>query len=106
MLVCDNLGDHLIGNVYVRYSTEEDAATALAALNGRWYSGRQVTAEFSPVTEFKEARCRQFDEMGCNRGGYCNFMHLKKIPRDFVEELLTTQPHRSPDKPVGGGGDR
>ena len=36
LLVCDNLSDHLIGNVYVKYNSEEDAAAALAALNGRW----------------------------------------------------------------------
>ena len=31
----------------------------------RRYSGRQVVAEYSPVTDFREARCRQFDEQGC-----------------------------------------
>ena len=80
VLVCDNLGDHLIGNVYIKFFDEEDTAKALAALNGRWYGGRQVKAEYSPVTEFREARCRQFDEQGCARGPWCNFMHLKGIP--------------------------
>lgn len=39
MHVCDNVGDHLIGNVYARYDYEEEAATAVAALNTRWYAG-------------------------------------------------------------------
>jgi splicing factor U2AF 35 kDa subunit len=80
LIVLDNLGDHLIGernlglaalreplyvrasfagNVYVKYFQEEDAMKALQAINGRWYSGRQVQAEYSIVTEFAEARCRQ-----------------------------------------------
>jgi hypothetical protein len=40
-----------------------------------------VVAEFSPVTDFREATCRQFEENTCNRGGYCNFMHVKPISR-------------------------
>ena len=43
MLVCDNMADHLIGNVYIKFSDEEEAAAALTALNGRWYAGRQVS---------------------------------------------------------------
>ena len=63
--------------MYVKYRQEEEAADALKALHGRFYSGSSVQAEFSPVTEFREARCRQFDETGCGRGPWCNFMHLK-----------------------------
>ena len=44
------------GNVYVKYFTEEDAMTAKDNLNGRFYAGRHICAEFSPVTEFREAR--------------------------------------------------
>lgn len=104
LLVADNLGDHLIGNVYIKYHNEEDAQKALGALNGRWYAGRRIAAEYSPVTEFREARCRQFDERGCDRGGYCNFMHLKKVPHDFARELMSTQPHAGENEPVGRGG--
>jgi len=78
--VVENLGDHMFGNVYVKYSSEEEAEKCLQGLNGRYYGGRLLTTEYSPVTEFREARCRQFDEDVCARGGYCNFMHLKKIP--------------------------
>jgi splicing factor U2AF subunit len=37
--VCSNLGDHLNGNVYVKYFTEEDAMKALNATRGRYYAG-------------------------------------------------------------------
>ena len=37
--VCDNVGDHLIGNVYARYEWETEAQAAVDALNNRWYAG-------------------------------------------------------------------
>lgn len=39
MHVCDNVGDHLIGNVYARYDWEEEAQRAVDGLNDRWYAG-------------------------------------------------------------------
>ena len=39
MYVCDNVGDHLIGNVYVRFRYEEDAQKAVDSLNSRFYAG-------------------------------------------------------------------
>lgn len=41
MNVCDNLGDHLVGNVYIMFENEEDAEKAVLDLNNRWYAGRQ-----------------------------------------------------------------
>eukprot|EP00953_Heterococcus_sp_UTEX-ZZ885_P020399 11415-Heterococcus_DN1.PRE.1 len=107
MNVCDNLGDHLVGNVYVKrsackqsaataqtvsasklqillscnpasssFADEDDADSALKGLFGRWYAGRPMVPEFSPVTDFREARCRQYDDGTCQRGGQCNFMHV------------------------------
>ncbi|XP_074652374.1 splicing factor U2AF 26 kDa subunit-like isoform X1 [Tubulanus polymorphus] len=102
MNVCDNLGDHLVGCVYVKFRYEEDAEKAVADLNNRWFNGRPIHAELSPVTDFREACCRQY-EMGCKnrqntsnpsyenrectRGGFCNFMHLKPISRELRREL-------------------
>ena len=37
MNVCDNLGDHLVGNVFVKFKREEDAEKAVADLNNRWW---------------------------------------------------------------------
>ena len=39
MQVCDNVGDHLIGNVYARYEWETEAQAAVDNLNDRWYAG-------------------------------------------------------------------
>lgn len=83
----ENLGDHMFGNVYIKYRDETDAEKCLAAMNGRYYAGRMLAPEYSPVTDFSEARCRQFDEGECKRGGYCNFMHLKHVSRHLRRTL-------------------
>lgn len=79
--VCDNVADHMVGNVYIKFRDEESAARCLQGLQNRYYAGRPVNAEFSPVTDFREATCRQYEENTCNRGGYCNFMHIKPISK-------------------------
>ncbi|MCL7052178.1 hypothetical protein MKW94_021186 [Papaver nudicaule] len=86
--ICDNLADHMVGNVYVQFREEEHAANALRNLTGRFYAGRPIIVDFSPVTDFREATCRQYEENTCNRGGYCNFMHLKKISRELRRQLF------------------
>ncbi|XP_036413427.1 splicing factor U2AF 35 kDa subunit-like isoform X1 [Colossoma macropomum] len=87
MNVCDNLGDHLVGNVYVKFRYEEDAEKAVLDLNNRWFNGQPIHAELSPVTDFREACCRQYEMGECTRGGFCNFMHLKPISRELRREL-------------------
>lgn len=87
MNVCDNLGEHLLGNIYVKFDDEEDAAKAHKALYGRFYAGKPIICEYSPVTDFRESRCRQFDDGTCTRGGYCNFMHIRTIKRDLMEQF-------------------
>lgn len=86
--ICDNLADHMVGNVYVQFREEEHAASAVQNLTGRFYAGRPIIVDFSPVTDFREATCRQYEENVCNRGGYCNFMHLKKISKDLRRQLF------------------
>jgi len=85
--VIENLGDHMFGNLYVKFRQEDDAEKCLKALSGRYYAGRLIMPEYSPVTDFREARCRQFEESECARGGYCNFMHLKRVPRQLRRML-------------------
>ncbi|KNA10885.1 hypothetical protein SOVF_140170 [Spinacia oleracea] len=114
--ICDNLADHMVGNVYVQFREEEHAAEAVRNLSGRFYAGRPIIVDFSPVTDFREATCRQYEENVCNRGGYCNFMHLKKISRELRRQLFgryrrrrsrsrshSPQRHRGHgDRPQGG----
>ena len=85
--VCDNSADHLVGNVYAKFNNEEDASKAIKALDGRPYAGRPIEVEPSPVRDFREATCRQYEEGVCTRGSYCNFLHLKPISREMRREL-------------------
>lgn len=105
--VCDNVGDHLIGNVYARYEWETEAQSAVDNLNNRWYAGRPLYAELSPVTDFREACCRQNENGECNRGGFCNFMHLRLASKELVSSLRAGQRIERrvnpPKETVGGG---
>merc|ERR1711904_527871 len=79
-----------------KYYHEEDAERALGKLTGRFYSGKLIQAEYTTVSDFREARCRAFHETRCNRGAYCNFLHIKHIPkaikRRVVREMYDEHP--------------
>lgn len=81
MHVCDNVGDHLLGNVYARYEWEAEAQHAVDALNDRWYGNRPLHAELSPVTDFREACCRQNELGECKREG--------SVRRPWYDPILT-----------------
>merc|ERR1739838_647012 len=106
MNVCDNLGDHLVGNVYIKFREEEDAAKAVTDLNNRWYNGLPIYCELSPVTDFREACCRQYEMGECTRGGFCNFMHLKPISKHLRKKLYNRRSKEkqgyNPDRCRGG----
>jgi len=93
--VCDNIGEHMIGNVYIKFFREEDAERCLKALDNRWFNGQPIYIEFSPVSNFYEACCRQYEQGGCTKGAFCNFMHLKSISRELRRELYG---NRSPPR--------
>ncbi|GAA5867145.1 hypothetical protein JCM8547_006253 [Rhodosporidiobolus lusitaniae] len=99
MHVCDNVGDHLIGNVYARYDWEDEAGKAVEELNKRWFNGRPIYAELSPVTDFREACCKQNDMGNCDRGGFCNFMHLRHPSRPLLRELQRQQRKERKENP-------
>lgn len=91
MNVCDNVGDHLVGNVYVRFKWEADAGKADKSLNERYYAGKPLYAELSPVTDFREACCRQYENNECTRGGFCNFMHMRVVTPAIRKDLFQAQ---------------
>ncbi|MFH4978904.1 hypothetical protein AB6A40_005613 [Gnathostoma spinigerum] len=87
MNVCDNVGEHMFGNVYVKFRHEESADRAVSDLNSRWFNGRPIHCELSPVVDFRDACCRQYEIGECSRGGFCNFMHLKKVSKNIRRKL-------------------
>ena len=40
--VCNNLGDHLMGNVYAKFVDEDGASAAQQALHGRFYASKLI----------------------------------------------------------------
>ena len=88
MHVLDNLGEHMLGNIYVRFKNEDDAENVKKNVSGRYFDSILVMPEYSPVTDFYEGRCRQFDTNTCRRGSHCNFMHIKKIRKDLLRVLF------------------
>ena len=55
MNVCDNLGDHLVGNVYIKFRYEEDAEKAVKDLDNRWYNGEAYILLCIPIVRFKDS---------------------------------------------------
>jgi len=97
VIVVENTMPYMLGNVYVKYRFEEDAAKALTGLTGRYYMGKLISAEYAPVTDFREARCRAHHETRCSRLGCCRFLHFKHIPkavkRRVAREMYRDNPH-------------
>merc|ERR1719335_188757 len=88
LVVLDNVSEHMVGNVYVKYYREESAIKAMECLGSRFYGSRLILPEYSPVADFREARCRAFHETRCTRGGLCNFMHVKHIPKAVKRKVV------------------
>jgi len=95
MHVCDNISEHLIGNLYCKFSNEDESQKALQNLNGRFYGGKPIFAELSPVTNFRDARCKDYDKGECSRGGFCNFLHIRHIGRELQRMLYSGHKKRS-----------
>ncbi|KAK3734361.1 hypothetical protein QZH41_016664, partial [Actinostola sp. cb2023] len=85
--VCCNHEPHLRGNVYVQFSSENETAQAFAAFNGRWYAGRQLSCEYSPVTKWRSAICGFFTRNRCPRGKNCNFLHVYRNPGNAFRNM-------------------
>ena len=65
--VVDNLGDHLIGNVYARFNDEAGASKAFNALAGKYYNSKLVEEEYCPISKISWSKCRFFDEGNCEK---------------------------------------
>lgn len=91
IVICENNNIHLKGNVYIKFSTKESAANCNQELNNRWYNGRPIYSELSPVRSFEEATCRKHDFGRCERGDMCNYMHIKRAPPTITNNLFDSQ---------------
>lgn len=88
-MTMQNTGDHMIGNTFVKYADEEQAAQCLKSVTDRFYAGLKVKAKYSPITDFENARCRDYMQQECKRGKFCNFAHFMETPK-WLEDHLTS----------------
>merc|ERR1719498_1793758 len=102
VVVVDNTIDYMLGNVYVRYRHEDCAGKALVGLTGRYYFGKLISAEYSPVADFREARCRAHHETRCTRVGACRFLHIKHIPKAIKRRVARQMYKEHPEFLRGG----
>ena len=58
--VCENLSDHLSGNVYAKFYEEDDAEKALQKLVGRFYGGKPILASFCLLLSWRPPRIVSF----------------------------------------------
>ncbi len=72
------------------------------------FNAAPIYAELSPVTDFREACCRQYELGGCGKGAFCNFMHLKPISRELRRRLYGNRlpPPRGRSPTFGDDGGR
>ncbi|XP_072155690.1 uncharacterized protein [Bemisia tabaci] len=74
--VCCNAEPHLRGNVYAQYTSKRAAMKAYQALQGRYYSGKQLKVEFTRIPSWKSAICGLFQGSRCPKGKNCNYLHV------------------------------
>merc|ERR1719498_1535697 len=101
VVVVDNTIDYMLGNVYVRYRHESSASAALVGLTGRYYFGKLISAEYSPVADFREARCRAHHETRCSRVGACRFLHIKHVPKSIKRRVARQMYKEHPEFLMG-----
>ncbi|GMG48794.1 unnamed protein product [Ambrosiozyma monospora] len=87
LVICENVNNHLSGNVYVTFHEDRAAAKCYKECNDRWFDERPCFVELSPVRNIGDATCRSYESGHCDRGGLCNFMHIRK-PTHFLERKL------------------
>ena len=59
---------------------EDDAIKAYSVFNGRYYAGKQLSACFVSITNWKESICGLFLRKSCDKGRSCNYLHVFKDP--------------------------
>ncbi|KAK9509450.1 hypothetical protein O3M35_006764 [Rhynocoris fuscipes] len=75
----DNIFEDIFVECVDQFNDEKVAEKAVKSLNNRWFGGRPVYAELSPVIRFHFAYCRGLTSQKCPKDNMCNFWHAKKI---------------------------
>ncbi|RNF21907.1 U2 splicing auxiliary factor [Trypanosoma conorhini] len=89
--VVSNLGDHLLGNVYIRFEDPADASHIARELKAKKLNEIILLPELSPVINFADACCKEDLEGKCGRGTQCNYLHIIKVSRKLMSRLEREQ---------------
>eukprot|EP00331_Platyophrya_macrostoma_P019289 CAMPEP_0176462390 /NCGR_PEP_ID=MMETSP0127-20121128/35236_1 /TAXON_ID=938130 /ORGANISM="Platyophrya macrostoma, Strain WH" /LENGTH=203 /DNA_ID=CAMNT_0017854293 /DNA_START=173 /DNA_END=784 /DNA_ORIENTATION=+ len=89
--VVSNLGEHLLGNVYIRFENRADAGRVVEELNKKSFEGIPLLPELSPVFDFANGCCKEDAQGECTRGSVCNYLHIIKISKSVLEKLEKEQ---------------
>ena len=69
-------------------------------IDGRFFNGKKIDAQYSSVTDFSNAKCKQYLDGSCKRGGFCNYMHIKPCSKTLKKELMEQMHLEHPDYKV------
>lgn len=76
----------------VKFRDERSAAKCYQECNDRWYGGKPIFCELSPVSYFDDAACKDFSASGrCDRGDQCNLIHVRRPDYDLRRRLFASQ---------------
>lgn len=89
LIVLCNQTAHLRGTMYLQFASAAEATAAIATLKDE-SSGPAIRAEPCDI-DFRDARCTAFDNQECNRGAFCNFLHVRALPEAIQQRLAPTQ---------------
>ena len=85
MNVCDNLGDHLVGNIYIMFREEETAERAVNDLNNRWYAGTSTAfSELKPVFVFESSGFVYLTNYHQRSAHLCRAITCHRLPRGML----------------------
>jgi len=92
MGIAGNLNKYLNGNVYVVFENESSANICYLKTNKRWYNGRPIICELSPVVSLDMACCKSYETKGvCDRENSCGYAHFLKIDPKLEKTLYASQ---------------
>ncbi|RCK56429.1 Splicing factor U2AF subunit [Candida viswanathii] len=60
-------------------------------LNSEWFNEKPVYSSLSPVSDFGEALCHEYDSGDCERDGNCNYMHLRYSSPAMQNKMFRSQ---------------
>lgn len=92
MGVAGNLNKYLNGNVYVEFENESSASMCFLKTNKRWYNGKPIICELSPVVNLDAACCQSYETSSkCDRDSSCGYAHFLKIDPKLEKTLYASQ---------------